>query len=495
MNTTGQEKAPIAEAMRAYAADGALAFHTPGHKQGRGAHPLLRQLITEEGLREEVSLMEELDDLHEPTMCIREAQELAAELYGADAAWFMINGTTGANHTMLLGTLRPGDTVLLPRNAHRSLIGACILAGVRPVWLQPEVSDVWGIAMGVPLAEIQAALAAHPEARALVLVYPTYYGVTQDLRAVADYVHERGVLLLVDAAHGPHLHFSDELPLSALDAGADVVASSTHKITGSLTQTSMLFVKGPRVEHERIRQAASLLQSTSPNQLLLASLDIARLQLYESGRASISRAVALAQKLRGGLAQVPGLRVLMPAELHTPGATGLDLTKITVQVSGLGLSGTEAEHILRHAYKIQCELSDASNLLFIISYADDEETCGRLLQAMQSLAATHQGCAACPQPVALPTVPPQAMAPREAFFAPVVQVPFAAAVGRVAAEQVMFYPPGIPLLVPGDRITGETLHYIHAMQALGLKVVGPADASLQTLQVIAEEKLGDSASR
>ena len=167
MNTTGQEKAPIAEAMRAYAADGALAFHTPGHKQGRGAHPLLRQLITEEGLREEVSLMEELDDLHEPTMCIREAQELAAELYGADAAWFMINGTTGANHTMLLGTLRPGDTVLLPRNAHRSLIGACILAGVRPVWLQPEVSDVWGIAMGVPLAEIHAALAAHPDASAI----------------------------------------------------------------------------------------------------------------------------------------------------------------------------------------------------------------------------------------------------------------------------------------------------------------------------------------
>ena len=302
-----QLRAPVAEAMKAYARDGALAFHTPGHKQGLGAHPLLKQLITAEGLREEVSLMEELDDLHEPTMCIKEAQELAAALYGADAAWFMINGTTWAIHTMLMGALNPGDVVLVPRNAHRSMIGGLILAGASPVYIQPDIDERLGIPMGLCLADIESAVRAHPEAKALALVYPTYYGVTIDLQAVADFVHGHGMLLLVDEAHGPHLKFSEKLPCQALDAGADMAAQSTHKIVGSLTQTSMLLARGPRVDLERVRQAASLLQSTSPNQLLLASLDIARLQLAEQGQALIGRAVELAESLRAAINQIDGL--------------------------------------------------------------------------------------------------------------------------------------------------------------------------------------------
>lgn len=480
-----QAHAPIAEAMRRYAAAGTLAMHTPGHKQGLGAHPLLRELLTPQGLREEVSLMEELDDLHEPSMCIKAAQELAAELYGADAAYFIINGTTGANHAMLMAALKPGDTVLLPRNAHRSLVGALVLTGARPVWLSPEVNAELGIAMGVPLAAIKQAVQAHPEARALVLVYPTYYGVTVDLQAIADYVHSQGMLLLVDEAHGPHLKFSEALPAQAIDCGADMAAQSTHKIVGAMTQASLLLVKGARVDRERVRQAASLLQSTSPNQLLLASLDIARLQLWESGRERIGRAVQLATQLRQAINSVPGLFAFGREAMTTPGAQGLDVTKITVSVRGLGISGAQAEHILRHQYKIQCELSDAYNVLFIISYADTEATCTRLLQALQGMAATAHGSAArFAVPEALPPVPVQAMTPREAFFAPVRCVPFAQAEGEVAAEQLMFYPPGIPLLVPGDRIDRPTLAYIRAMQQLGLKVVGPADVSLQTLQVI-----------
>lgn len=186
-------RAPIAEAMKAYAADGARAYHTPGHKQGLGAHPLLKALVTEEGLREEVSLMEELDDLHEPTMCIKEAQEMAAALYGADQAFFMINGTTGAIHTMLMGALAPGDTVLVPRNAHRSVIGGIILAGARPVFLQPEIDESLGIAMGLTEETVRSAIAAHPEAKALVCVYPTYYGVTYGLEAIAKLVHAHGM--------------------------------------------------------------------------------------------------------------------------------------------------------------------------------------------------------------------------------------------------------------------------------------------------------------
>lgn len=479
-------RAPIAEAMKAYAADGARAYHTPGHKQGLGAHPLLKALVTEEGLREEVSLMEELDDLHEPTMCIKEAQEMAAALYGADQAFFMINGTTGAIHTMLMGALAPGDTVLVPRNAHRSVIGGIILAGARPVFLQPEIDERLGIAMGLTEETVARAIALHPEAKALVCVYPTYYGVTYGLEAIAKLVHAHGMLLLVDEAHGPHLRFSDDLPPQAIDCGADMAAQSTHKILGAMTQASMLLISGPRVSRERVREAASLLQSTSPNQLLLASLDIARLQMAEDGRETVGRAVRLAEKLRRAINEIDGLWSFGPEYTDYPGATGLDTTKITVQVTALGLSGVEAEAILRHEYKVQCELSDARNLLFILSYADGEEQADYLLRALQGLARDHRRESSAARAVAagLPTVPAQGMTPREAFFAPKGSVPFGEAEGRIAAEQVMFYPPGIPILCPGDIIDAASLHYIHAMQSLGLKVVGPRDASLRELQVV-----------
>ncbi|WP_440328361.1 aminotransferase class I/II-fold pyridoxal phosphate-dependent enzyme [Mitsuokella multacida] len=479
-------RAPIAEAMKAYAADGARAYHTPGHKQGLGAHPLLKALVTEEGLREEVSLMEELDDLHEPTMCIKEAQEMAAALYGADQAFFMINGTTGAIHTMLMGALAPGDTVLVPRNAHRSVIGGIILAGARPVFLQPEIDERLGIAMGLTEETVARAIALHPEAKALVCVYPTYYGVTYGLEAIAKLVHAHGMLLLVDEAHGPHLRFSDDLPPQAIDCGADMAAQSTHKILGAMTQASMLLTSGPRVSRERVREAASLLQSTSPNQLLLASLDIARLQMAEDGRETVGNAVRLAEKLRCAINEIDGLWSFGPEYTDYPGATGLDTTKITVQVTDLGLSGVEAESILRHEYKVQCELSDARNLLFILSYADGEEQADYLLEALQGLARDHRRATVAASAVAagLPAVPAQGMTPREAFFAPKGSVPFGEAEGRIAAEQVMFYPPGIPILCPGDIIDAASLHYIRAMQSLGLKVVGPRDASLTELQVV-----------
>lgn len=475
-------RAPVAEAMKAYAQDGALAFHTPGHKQGLGAHPLLRELITSQGLREEVSLMEELDDLHEPTMCIREAQELAAQLYGADAAYFMINGTSGAIHAMIMGTLKPGDTVLLPRNAHRSMIGGLILAGVKPVFIQPRIDRKLGIPMGLELKDIEKAADEHPEAKALLLVYPTYYGVTIDLQAAAEFVHSRSMLLLVDEAHGPHLKFSDRLPMQALDAGADMAAQSTHKILGSMTQTSILLARAGRMDLERVRSAASLLQSTSPNQLLLASLDIARLQMAEQGVELVGRAVRLAEKLRQAVNAIPGLWSF--GADYLPAGESLDLTKVTVSVRGLGITGVQAESILRHEYKIQCELADAYNLLFIISYADTDEQVRVLTGALQKMAARFADREELTLQVAIPPVPALGISPRAAFFGGQETVAFEDAAGCIAAEQIMFYPPGIPILSPGDEIAPGALCYIRTMQRLGLKVVGPADTSLKTIQIV-----------
>lgn len=488
-----QYEAPIAHAMKKYAGDGALAFHTPGHKQGLGAHRLLRELITEEGLRQEVSLMEELDDLHEPEGCIKAAEALAAELWGAEDTLFVINGTTGAIHAMLIGTLSPGDEVLIPRNAHRSIIGGVILAGAVPVYVQPEVDGRLGIAMGLSLSAVQGAIADHPGARALVAVYPTYYGFCCDLRAIAEAVHEAGMLLLVDEAHGAHLRFSQELPLQAIELGADVAAQSTHKLLGSMTQTSMLHIGSSRVDRSRLRQAAGLLQSTSPNQLLLASLDIARLQMAEEGRERMAEAVRLSRFLRAEVNKITGLYSPGRESCHTgidSGAVCLDDTKVTVNLDGLAVDGPEAELILRHQYKIQCELSDARSLLFIISMADNEAVVKRLLAALKDMAARHlsaggrpEGYEAAESMGDMPR-PVQRMNPRDAFFAAVRPVPLEEAAGAVSAETVAFYPPGVPLLCPGEEITAEIISYIRRYQALGMRLSGPADGRLATIRVI-----------
>ena len=492
-NMLNQYEAPISHAMKEYAGDGALAFHTPGHKQGLGAHRLLRELITEDGLRQEVSLMEELDDLHEPEGCIKAAEALAAELWGAEDTLFVINGTTGAIHAMLLGTLSPGDEVLIPRNAHRSIIGGVILAGAVPVYVQPEVDKRLGIAMGLSLSAVQRAIAAHPGAKALVAVYPTYYGYGCDLRAIAEAVHEAGMLLLVDEAHGAHLRFSDELPPQAIDLGADVAAQSTHKLLGSMTQTSMLHIGSHRVDRGRLRQAAGLLQSTSPNQLLLASLDIARLQMAEEGRERMAEAVRLSHLLRSQVNQISGLYSPGLESCRAgadSGAACLDYTKVTVNLDGLAVDGPEAELILRHQYKIQCELSDACNLLFIISMADNEAVVARLLAALKDLAAKHlQGEKQerkneCRGAMGDMPVPRQRISPREAFFADYKAIALAGAVGAVAAETVAFYPPGVPLLCPGEEITAEIVEYIRRYQALGMRLSGPADGRLETIRVI-----------
>ncbi len=480
--------APLAEALLRYAGLGVLPCHTPGHKGGRGAHPLFHRFFTEEGLRADVSLSAELDDLHAPTGCIRAAEELAAETYGADAAFFMVNGTTGAVHTMLLAALAPGDVLLVPRNVHRSVVGAMVLTGVRPVYMQPEIDTRLGIAMGVSLRTVERAVCEHPEARAALLVYPTYYGVATELAVIADFLHAQGKLLLVDAAHGAHFAFSDELPPSAMAAGADLSAESTHKLLGSLTQTSMLLARGGRVSTERIRAASGIVQSTSPNEILLASLDLARAQMAVEGRDCLAAAIRAAEELRRRINEIDGLWAFGAEYMGADGMAALDPLKITVQVTGLGLSGFAAEEELRRR-NIACELADARNVLLLLSYADGERETERLFAALRGMA--EENAPMCISRgaesfLALPPIPETALAPRDAYFARSEYVDLGAAEGRVAAETIVFYPPGIPVLAPGDVIDGATLAYLRAMKAAGARVVGAADASLGTLMVIAK---------
>lgn len=462
--------APIVEAMQKYSADGALAFHTPGHKQGLGAHELLKNLITAEGLRQEVSLMEELDDLHNPQTCIKIAENFAAELWHADEVLFFVNGTTSAIQAMILATLKPGDLVFVPRNSHRAVLNGLILSGAVPIFLPINFDADLKIPLNLTLDTLRQAIKKFPNAKALIATSPNYYGVAADLKNFAEILHAAGMFLLVDEAHGAHLQFSELLPTSAMDSGADLAAQSTHKLLGSLTQTSMLLSR--KNFSEKVRRASSLLQTTSPNQLLLASLDIARLQMAQCGKQKIFRAIELAKNLRKEINFIDGLKTFDAVKNFQ-----LDSTKITVNVEELGLTGFDAEKILRRDLKIQCELSDATNLLFLLTYADNAEKISKLIQALKILPTYRKNFS----PQFVKNFPQKISAakfsPREIFFSQSLKLPLKKCVGKICAQEITFYPPGIPILFPGEIVTSEVVDYICEMKNLG-KLPTSMDAEL-----------------
>ena len=387
----------------------------------------------------------------------------------------MVNGTTSAVQAMIFGTLAAGDLVMIPRNAHRSVISGLILSGAVPIFLPVEFDAEFNVPLNVSVSTIERAIKKFPNARAVLLVSPNYYGVAAELEKISRLVHAAGMILLIDEAHGAHLQFCEELPPSAMDAGADLAAQSTHKILGSLTQSSMLMLRKNFIDVERIKRAASLLQTTSPNQLLLASLDIARLQMETHGRELISKAVALSKKLRAEIKKIHGLRTFDAA-----GNFPLDVTKVTVNVQGLGLTGQEAEEILRRDLKIQCELSDAANLLFLITFADSEETIAALVSKLERLRVGEIksfGRAEMSREISLAE-----MSPRETFYSPVEIVELKKSVGRICAEEITFYPPGIPLLMPGEKISAQIVEQIELEQSA--RVIGAADKTLETIKVV-----------
>lgn len=490
MHRTKQMETPLLTAMLNYVKDGVLPFHTPGHKQGKGMHESLGRIIGKDALALDLALMSELDDLHEPHGCIKAAQDLAADLYEADHSFFVVNGTTGGIYAMILAIAGPGDKVIVPRNAHRSIIGGIILSGATPVFMHPEVDDDLGIAMGVKPETVEAAVRRHPDAKGVLIINPTYYGVATDLKKIVDIVHENGMAAVVDEAHGPHLKFSDRLPIPALDAGADICAQSTHKIIGAMTQCSMVHCREGRVNVPRLKAMLQLVQSTSPNYILMASLDVARMQMAAEGSELIERAIDLANWVRKEINTIPGLYCLGEDKIGSPGVYSIDPTKVTVTVKGLGITGAEAERIIRHEYKIQAELSDMYNLLFLITLGDTEVEARALVEALRDMAEKHardwdfSALDSARMDIPYPAMPEGVISPREALFGNTCLVPFDSAAGHICAEIVTFYPPGIPLLCPGERITPEVIDYCRHLQKAGLHISGPEDYTLKTIKVV-----------
>lgn len=475
---------PLIEAMLQYKSEDVYPLHTPGHKGGRGMQRLLRQELGA-SVQMDVSLMSELDDIHEPETYIKEAQELAAQTYGSDACFWAVNGTSQAIHAMLLTALNPGEKLLLPRNAHRSVAGGLVLGGIEAVYLQPEYQPEFGIQIQVTVQQIEAALAQDGKIKAVLLTSPNYYGVAADVRAIAACCHAHNAVLLVDEAHGPHLGFSELLPPSALQCGADACAQSTHKILGAMTQCSMLHVQGARLDLQRAADVMSILTTTSPNYLLMASLDAARAQVQTYGKEMAAAAVQAADKLRRLCAAYSGLRVMEAADCS---GLQLDTTKVTVNFAAWGYTGVEVGELFREA-RVAVELVDAYNVLFLVTYADVTTDYDEALARIAAVLDKMQAQKRAPLQLAAAARVPQTQAVlplRDVFYRAKKTVPLAQAAGKICGEQVSFYPPGIPVLLPGELVTEEIIAYCRAQKELGLPVSGPADSSLQTIRIIAD---------
>lgn len=473
---------PLMKAMLKYKDENIYPLHTPGHKGGRGMAQALRSEL-EPAIPMDVSLMSELDDIHEPTMYIKEAQELAAKTYGSDACFWAVNGTSQAIHAMLMTALKPGEKLLLPRNAHRSVAGGLILGGIDAVYLEPEFDEGFGMQTQVTPEAVKAALESDNAIKAVLLTSPNYYGIAAKVEQIADICHARGVVLLVDEAHGPHLGFSDLLPKSALQQGADACAQSTHKIVGAMTQCSMVHFMGQRLDLQRAADVMSILTTTSPNYFLMASLDAARAQLQAHGAVMSELACEAALRLRNLCKEFAGLRVM---EQQDCGDLALDMTKVTVNFANWGISGVEAGEIFR-SHKVAVELVDAENVLFLVTYADMDkgfaEGLERIRQALLYMEQHKRPCQEHAKAMKAPKTE-AVMSLRDVFNSTKESLPLAEAVGKVCAEQVSFYPPGIPVLLPGERITDDIVAYCQRQRALGLPVSGPADASLTNIRVL-----------
>lgn len=482
-----QAKTPLLDALRECANKNHAPFYAPGHKRGQGIPQQLADCFGSAVFRADLPELAELDNLFAPQGVIQSAQQLAAAAFGAEHTWFLVNGSTCGVEAAILATCTTGDKIILPRNVHSSAIAGLILSGAIPVFVNPEYDPVLDIAHSITSNGVATALEQHPDAKAVMMVYPTYYGVCGDVAAIATLAHQYNIPLLVDEAHGAHFAFHPDLPTPALRTGADLTVQSIHKVLGAMTQASMLHVQGSRVDIDRVSKALQLLQSTSPSYLLLASLDAARQQMALQGEHLMAKTLYLADTAKDQISQIPGLSILESVEA-TPGFVALDRTRLTVTVSGLGLTGFKADEILAQHHVI-AELPSLQHLTFIISLGNTEADIELLVQAFTILSREHRGSSAqLPAPLGAKVTQiytySSLISPRNAFFSPTETLPLQKSCDRISAELVCPYPPGIPVLMPGEVITPAALGYLQQIQARGGFISGCADASFKSLKVL-----------
>ncbi|MFL6562212.1 MAG: aminotransferase class I/II-fold pyridoxal phosphate-dependent enzyme, partial [Bacillus sp. (in: firmicutes)] len=457
-----QNQTPLFSGLLAHAKKNPIQFHIPGHKKGAGIDPEFRNFIGDNALSIDLINIGPLDDLHQPKGIIKQAQDLAAEAFGADRTFFSVQGTSGAIIAMIMAVCGPDDKIIVPRNVHKSIMSAIVFSGAIPVFIQPEIDKELGISHGITPDAVARALKQHPDAKAVLVINPTYFGISGDLKKIVEIAHSYDIPVLVDEAHGVHIHFHEDLPLSAMQAGADMAATSVHKLGGSMTQSSILNVKEGLVSAKHVQSILSMLTTTSTSYLLLASLDVARKQLATKGRDLIDKTIHLAQSMRKRINEIEHLHCIGEEILGSKATYDYDPTKLIISVKELGLTGYDVEKWLREKHNIEVELSDLYNILCIITLGDTEVEANLLINALKELAdeCQHRTERIEPVEVLLPEIPVLALTPRDAFYSETEVIPFEESEGRIIAEFIMVYPPGIPIFIPGEIITKENLHYV-----------------------------------
>ena len=493
-----QRETPYLDAAERYRAAGFTAFHTPGHKHGAGAPGKLRAFLGDTCLDVDIAMSGGVEDTRESTHLIRVAEDYAAEAWGADRCWFLVNGSTSGVHALLLALCGPNDTVIVPRNAHKSLLAGLIFSGAMPVYIEPEIDPNWGIPLNVTAGQVERALSEHPEAAALFVTSPTYNGLGADLAAIAALAGAAGVPFVTDQAWGPHLRFCPDLPIDAMTAGADAAVVSTHKLISGITQSSVLMARAGAINLARLDGMVHMTQSTSPQVLMYVSIDAARQQMATRGVRLWRGALELANWARSEIEAIPGLRCLGAEILASAAVAELDPTRLTISAVELGCSGYQLETALRDDYRIAVEAADRLNVVLNVTYGDTRGDLETLVAALRELAARRSDHLAAGRSATIasllartPSFTSQALSPREAFFAPSLALPLAECAGHIAAEIVTPYPPGISVLGPGEVISAEIVDYLEEGARAQLKVHGPEDRTLVSLRVVAEDREPD----
>ena len=479
-----QTKAPIYEALEKFRQMRVVPFDVPGHKHGRG-NPELTKFLGEQCVRVDVNSMKPLDNLCHPISVIRDAEQLAAEAFGASYAFLMVGGTTSSVQTMVLTTCKRGDKIILPRNVHRSVINALVLCGAIPVYVNPEVNHELGISLGMKREQVAKAIQENPDAVAVLVNNPTYYGICSDLRAIVKMAHDAGMYCLADEAHGTHFYFGEGMPISAMEAGADMASVSMHKSGGSLTQSSLLLI-GPNMNPGYVRQIINLTQTTSASYLLMSSLDISRRNLALRGKEVFRKVVDMADYAREEINAIGGYNAFGKELINGDSIYDFDPTKLSIHTRDIGLAGIEVYDILRDEYDIQIEFGDIGNILAYLSMGDRLQELERLVSALAEIRRRYSK-----DPSGLLNQeyidPEVVFSPQDAFYTNKKSVPINETEGKVCCEFVMCYPPGIPILAPGERITREILDYIQYAKEKGCSMTGPEDPNILYLNVQEEE--------
>lgn len=479
--SVSQNNAPIFEALVKHKKNNVVRLDVPGHKGGRG-NKELRDFLGAECMKADVNSMKPLDNLCHPVSVIKDAETLAAEAFGASHAFFIVNGTTASVQAMIMSVCKAGDKIIMPRNVHRSAINALVVCGAIPVYINPGTNKQLGIPLGMSVDDVERAIKENPDAKAVLVNNPTYYGICSNLPEIVRIAHKNNMLVLCDEAHGTHFYFGDNLPINGMKAGADMSAVSVHKTGGSLTQSSFLLCSST-VSEGYVRQVINLTQTTSGSYLLLVSLDLARKNLYLNGKEIFKKTIAFADYARSEINQIGGFYAFGKELIDGDAVYDFDSTKVSVHTRAMGLAGVEVYDILRDDYDIQIEFGDIGNVLAIVSAGDRELEIERFISALHDIKRLYSK-----DPTGMfdheyinPVV---VIPPQQAFYSDKKSVPIEKSAGEICGEFVMCYPPGIPILAPGEKITEEILRYIAYSKEKGCFMTGTEDMKIENINVV-----------